>query len=232
LVLIDCVQKHVGRGAGTNVAEECFERITPLRADTSPAATPDDACPDSIFCGLPHSMLVVGVCVTPPATFFFGKATAASNSSVAAINLRSGRHDLIAAIALAPPAPPASAVNTDSRHDDQPANALPRFNFDRHFFPQLISRLSRSSSQQRRPFVQKMMLREPWGPGNIGIRECARLGPLRKLAAATKFLPAAGTLCALGHRVHSTSPRRGPNGAAFRSCLTGGERSQGTTAAL
>jgi hypothetical protein len=80
-------------------------------------------------------MLVVGVCVTPPATFFFGKATAASNSSVAAINLRSGRHDLIPAIALAPPAPPASAVNTDARHDDQPANALPRLNFDRHFLP-------------------------------------------------------------------------------------------------
>ena len=65
-------------------------------------------------------MLVIGICVTPPATFFFGKATTASNSSVATINLRSGRHDLIAAIALAPPAgggSRASASRTDDNYD-------------------------------------------------------------------------------------------------------------------
>jgi hypothetical protein len=67
----------------------------------------------------------------------------ASNSSAGAANLRSGRHDFIAAIALATPAPPASAVNTSALYNDQPANSLPRLNFDRHSrSPIKISRLS------------------------------------------------------------------------------------------
>ena len=76
-------------------------------------------------------MLVVGICTHPLATLF-GKATTASNSSAAAANLRSGRHDFIAAIALATPEPPASAVNTSALYDYQPANPLPGLNFDRH----------------------------------------------------------------------------------------------------
>lgn len=102
--------------------------------------------PNLIFCGLRHSMLVVGIC-DPPLATLFGKATTAPNSSAAAANLRSGRHDFIAAIALATPAPPASAVNTSALYNDQPANSLSGLNFDRHFrSPIKISRLSGAKS--------------------------------------------------------------------------------------
>jgi hypothetical protein len=62
-------------------------------------------------------MLVVGIC-DPPLAMLFSKATTASNSSAAAANLRSGRHDFTAAIALATPAPPALAVNTSALYSD------------------------------------------------------------------------------------------------------------------
>jgi hypothetical protein len=64
-----------------------------------------------------------------------------ANSSVAAADLGRGPHDFVAAITLAPPAPPATAINTGALYDDQPANPLPRLNFDRHFCPALFQSL-------------------------------------------------------------------------------------------
>src|SRR5262245_39610975 len=93
-------------------------------------------------------MLVVGVCL-PFRPTLFRKAATASNSSVPTADLGSGPHDFVAAITLATPAPPATAVNTGALYDDQPPNALSRLNFDRHFSPPSSNRLSKSSLQHR-----------------------------------------------------------------------------------
>jgi hypothetical protein len=66
---------------------------------------------------LPHSMFVVGICVPLPPTLF-RKAATASSCSVAAAELGRGPHDFVAAITLATPPPPATAINTSALYDN------------------------------------------------------------------------------------------------------------------